>query len=128
MKKVIITILVIGVIAAVGYAAMNRSGGGVTLGKDIPAGVQEMTVAQATERAQKHEGMEVVLTGTMEEKCPTSGCWFYLSDDTGRIRVDAQFSGFNVVDRKVGSKVTVYGKLLRISDGDAEVSALGAKF
>ena len=127
MKKYAIAIVVIAVAVAVLYtAAGNR--GGERLGAGIPAGTEPITVAEALARASDGGDAEVVVEGEMTKKCPTSGCWFYLTDSTGDIRVDAQFAGFTVVDQKTGSNVTVYGKVVEFGDGEVELSALGAKF
>jgi uncharacterized protein YdeI (BOF family) len=128
MKKLVVAIVIVLVIAGAGYAILGRSGGQKTLGQAIPDGMKAVTVAQALEHARIHPGMQVLLTGTMDEKCPTAGCWFYLSDGTGRIRVDTQFAGFTVLEQKTGSKVTVYGKLTQPEEGEPEISALGARF
>lgn len=128
MRKPIIAIVAAVVAAAVGYAAIELGAGGAILGEAVPGGMQTMTIAEARKHAEANPGAEVVLSGRMDQKCPTAGCWFYLSDDSGRIRVDTQFSGFTVVEQKTGSQVTVYGKLVKPEGGEPEVSALGARF
>ena len=131
MKKFVMVLIVVIAIAAVAYAVVGRGPQSeIALGKPIPGSVGPMTVAQALKHAEEHPKMqmEVVLEGVMQEKCPMSGCWFYLSDDTGRIRVDTQYAGFDVLDVKTGSKAVVYGKIVRPTDGEPEISALGARF
>ncbi len=127
MKKLIIGIVVIAAIGAGIYFATTSGGNGITMGQDIPEGLEPTTIANALKAGQEGN-IEVVLHGTMEEKCPTAGCWFYLTDNTGKIRVDTQFAGFTVINQKIGSKVTVYGKVIKPEGGDPELSALGAKF
>jgi uncharacterized protein YdeI (BOF family) len=58
----------------------------------------------------------VTLQGVIVEKCPVAGCWFYLQDQTGTIKVDTKSAGFVVVDVPLQTKVTVSGKI--VSDGD----------
>src|SRR5438874_5846422 len=41
---------------------------------------------------------QVVVSGTMIEKCPVAGCWFVLRDGTGQVRVDTKAAGFVVTE------------------------------
>ena len=69
----------------------------------------------------------VNVKGTLVEKCPVAGCWFYLQDESGRIKVDTKTAGFVVLDVPVGTKVEVSGTVLR--DGnEALLGAQGLKF
>ena len=54
---------------------------------------------------------QVVVAGTMIEKCPTAGCWFMLKDGTGVVRVDTKAAGITVTDVPVNTAVTVTGKV-----------------
>jgi uncharacterized protein YdeI (BOF family) len=65
---------------------------------------------------------QVTLQGVMVEKCPVAGCWFYLHDATGIIKVDTKAAGFVVVNVPLQTQVTVSGKIE--TDGD-EVSLAG---
>jgi|1185.fasta_scaffold54344_2 uncharacterized protein YdeI (BOF family) len=49
------------------------------------------------------------ITGKLVEKCPIAGCWFYLEDSTGRIKVDTKSAGFVVIDVPIGKQVEVAG-------------------
>src|SRR5690242_14001282 len=51
----------------------------------------------------------VNLSGKLVEKCPVAGCWFYLEDSTGRIKVDTKVAGFVVLDVPLGKRVEVAG-------------------
>ncbi len=53
---------------------------------------------------------QVVMRGTMIEKCPVAGCWFRLQDPSGTIKVDTKAAGFVVSRIPVGATVTVGGK------------------
>jgi uncharacterized protein YdeI (BOF family) len=59
---------------------------------------------------------QVTVQGVMVEKCPTAGCWFYLQDKTGTIKVDTKAAGFVVVNVPLQASVTVAGKVS--SEGD----------
>jgi uncharacterized protein YdeI (BOF family) len=69
----------------------------------------------------------VTLQGVIVEKCPVAGCWFYLQDDTGIIKVDTKAAGFVVVDVPLQTKMTVSGKIS--SDGDEVIlEGTGVRF
>lgn len=72
-------------------------------------------------------GKNIVLTGTITEKCPTAGCWFWLTDATGAIRVDTKNAKFVVTDIPLNHKVTVGGDVTDL-DGEAIVQATGIRY
>ena len=72
-------------------------------------------------------GTNVVLTGIITEKCPTAGCWFWLNDTTGAIRVDTKSAGFVVTDVPLNRQVTVGGRIVDV-DGEATVHASGLRY
>lgn len=70
---------------------------------------------------------QVAFKGTIIEKCPVAGCWFYLQDETGVIKVDTKSAGFVVVNVPLQSTVTVAGKL--VTDGDeVRLEATGLRY
>lgn len=69
----------------------------------------------------------VSLRGVMVEKCPTSGCWFRLRDETGTIRVDTRGAGFVVTNVPLQSQVTVMGKVVKRGD-EKSVAATGLRY
>lgn len=69
----------------------------------------------------------VALRGTIVEKCPTAGCWFYLQDETGTIKVDTKSAGFVVVDLPLQTLVTVSGRVVNSND-DVTIEATGLRY
>ncbi len=69
----------------------------------------------------------VVVRGRLVEKCPVAGCWFRLQDDTGTIKVDTKTSGFVVTHLRLGSTLTVGGKLAW-EGSEAVVQATGLRY
>lgn len=55
---------------------------------------------------------QVVLNGTMTQKCPVAGCWFILTDSSGVIKIDTKNAGFVVVDVPLNTKVVVSGRVV----------------
>jgi uncharacterized protein YdeI (BOF family) len=124
MKNILTFLVVIAVMAVAGYVIKGRTATAEMLGAPLSEGTRTITVAEAL----NHSGGDhahIVLKGSLDRKCPTSGCWFYLKDSTGTIRVDTQFSGFNVVKVRVGSRVTVQGTIMQPNNGEPQLSAAG---
>ena len=69
---------------------------------------------------------EVTLHGVMIEKCPAAGCWFYLQDDTGVMKVDTKAAGFVVVDVPLKTEMTVRGKIVNDAD-EVSIAATGLR-
>lgn len=88
-----------------------RKGGGTVLGKAPSGEVKNIIAVRAGETSPI-----VKLKGQMVEKCPVAGCWFYLQDETGTIKVDTKAAGFVVVNVPLQATVEVSGKLVNESD------------
>lgn len=52
----------------------------------------------------------VTVAGVMVEKCPEAGCWFFLEDGTGRVKVDTKTAGFVVVEVPLRCRMEVVGQ------------------
>lgn len=92
-----------------------------------PSGAVIATVAELRQNPTAFSGKMVAVTGQLTQKCPTAGCWFYLNDGTGDLRVDARPGSFSVSSLPVGARVTVYGKLVRESGADLQIAAVGVR-
>jgi len=119
--KIVIIIIVLAVIAGGAYLFLGK--GSTELGKGIPAGAQVITISEIS---QAMVGKAVTVQGEMAQKCPTSGCWFYVKDSTGEIRVDTAPSGFTITEIPLGKTVTVHGKVVNM-EGGLELVATGVK-
>lgn len=119
--KVVIIITVLAVAAGGVYMFLGK--GSTELGNGIPAGAQIVDISGISEEM---VGEEITIRGAMSQKCPTAGCWFYLKDSTGEIRVDTAPSGFTITEIPLGKEVTVHGKVVRM-EGGLELVALGVK-
>jgi hypothetical protein len=90
------------------------------------------TAAAATIGAVRHNprayaGKTICLTGRMTERCPTAGCWFYLNDGTGDLRVDAQEGGFSVLGLPMGARLAVFGHIVQEPGEDPQLAAVGVR-
>lgn len=82
------------------------------LGKPPAAAVSSLAVSPVATAQHAKLAQVVKLTGTMSEKCPIAGCWFYMFDKTGKIKVDTKAAGFTVAEVPLQSQVTVTGKVV----------------
>jgi len=85
------------------------------------------TIAALRRRPAALVGKTISLTGRMTERCPTAGCWFYLNDGTGDLRVDAGAGNFSVSGLPVGARLTVYGKIIQEPGEDPQLAAVGVR-
>jgi uncharacterized protein YdeI (BOF family) len=95
---------------------------GTVLGTAPSGEVRHVLAVRAGETPPK-----VTLKGVIVEKCPLAGCWFYLQDDTGTIKVDTKAAGFVVVNVPLQTRVTVSGTVVTESD-DVSVQATGLRY
>ena len=62
-----------------------------------------------SEISQTNLTAQIIVSGTMIEKCPVAGCWFMLRDKTGIVRVDTKQAGFVVSEVPIHTQMTVSG-------------------
>jgi uncharacterized protein YdeI (BOF family) len=99
----------------------HRQNGSV-LGKAPTGDVRNIIAVRAGETPPT-----VTLKGRIVEKCPVAGCWFYLQDATGTIKVDTKAAGFVVVNVPLQTTVTVTGTILTESE-DVSIQASGLRY
>jgi len=125
MSKMIVILVVIVLIGGGIYAFRGK--GSTQLGKGVPDGAQITSIQEVLSHGKALTGKEVTVKGAMTQKCPTAGCWFYVKDDTGEIRVDTAPSGFTITEIRLGKTVTVHGKVVLNETSEAEMVATGVK-
>jgi len=87
----------------------------------------ELPVTGIGSLTKDNAGKVVRIEGTITEECPHSGCWAYVQDDSGKIRIDTNKGGFALPLHKEGSKVTVTGEVTTKENGDLELQATSAQ-
>jgi len=124
MSKIVLIVLAAALVGGGIYAFRGK--GSAQLGKGVPDGAQITSIQEVLSHGKALTGKEVTVKGAMTQKCPTAGCWFYVKDDTGEIRVDTAPSGFTISEIRLGKTITVYGKVV-MTEGGSEMVALGVK-
>jgi hypothetical protein len=85
------------------------------------------TVAAIRRNPSVFAGKNLSLTGRMTERCPTAGCWFYINDGTGDLRVDLGDGNFSVSGLRVGARLTVFGTVLQEPGEDPQLAGVGVR-
>ena len=62
------------------------------------------------------QGSKVMVEGEISIQCMSSGCWFFLTDDTGRLYIDLVPKGF-AIPPSIGKKARVTGTVVQSQDG-----------
>jgi hypothetical protein len=126
MQRVItIACLLMVVVCWAGWT-LRAASSGHDLGQP-PRTATSATIAALRGSPAAFAGKTVAVTGRMTDRCPTAGCWFYLNDGTGDLRVDARAGSFSVSGLPVGARLTVYGKLIREPGEELQLAAIGAR-
>jgi hypothetical protein len=115
-------------LAALGWAgwSLRAASSGRALGHP-PRAALAAHIAGILRNPQPFMGKTLSLTGRMTERCPTAGCWFYLNDGTGSLRVDAGAGSFSVLGLPMGARLTVFGRLIHESGEEPQLAAVGAR-
>ncbi len=124
------TIIVVAVILLVGVSIWYTVGGeGKKNSSFGSANVQSVAVSigDIQKDPVKYVNQVVTVTGELTRECPTSGCWWYIKDESGEIRADSAGSGFALPLHQQGKKIRTTGKILKTESGDVEIVALGAE-
>ncbi len=117
MKKILIAIFALAVIAGIGAAALSFSG--------LEKYGQQITNRNLTEvkdilaNPKGLEGKTVTIKGKIANECST-GCWFFVQIGSGNLNiyVDTQNSGF-AIPQKSGKSILVQGKVIIKKTGPA---------
>jgi hypothetical protein len=92
-----------------------------------PRTAEPATIAAIRRHPASLTGKMLSLTGRMTERCPTAGCWFYLNDGTGDLRVDLGAGSFSVSGLPIGARMTVYGKVVQEPGEDPQLAGVGVR-
>jgi hypothetical protein len=124
-RVIIIACLLLVVVCWAGWT-LRAASSGHELGHP-PSGAVSVTIAALRRNPTALSGKTLAVTGQMTKRCPTAGCWFYLNDGTGDLRVDARAGSFSVLGLPIGARLTVYGRLIREPGEDLQIAAVGAR-
>ena len=122
MKKLIGPIVVVVLVGAGAFYLLRPQK--ETLGTPPPGST---SVSDIGTLSAEQEGQMVRISGTIIKECPSAGCWAYIKDDTGEIRIETTAGGFALPLRREGSKIEVTGTVKVKDSGDLEIDAMSAE-
>lgn len=68
-------------------------------------------VADLLERPAEFVGRPLTIEGKVEDQCPTSGCFFYFSAGTKKLKIELGDLA-QKIPKRIGARVTVEGQLV----------------
>ena len=125
MKRFAISIGIFGVLGvAVWYAVGGQWPGRARPVTTVPEGTK---VAISTLLAQPKTYLAQIVTveGAVSRECP-AGCWWYIKDHGGEIRVSSYSKDITLPLRQEGKSVRTTGKVIQTASGSIELDALVA--
>jgi uncharacterized protein YdeI (BOF family) len=134
MKKILMGVLALLIVASVATfigcgsgndknAATTGGAGGKLYGETKPSDAVKSTTAEVAKNPTDKRTFE--LSGKITELCQHSGCWLYLTDDTGRIYVT--LLNFALPKDKINAGITVWGNVATTDKGEVKFVATGAE-
>lgn len=126
MQRVIVIISLLMLVVCWATWTLQAASSGHELGR--PArGAISATIAELRRTPGAFRDKAVAVTGQVTKRCPTAGCWFYLNDGTGDLRIDARPGSFSVLSVPIGARLTVFGRLVQEPAEDLQIAAVGAR-
>jgi hypothetical protein len=132
MKKILLGIFALLVIASVATfigcggssdKAVTGGAGGKLYGEAKPADAVKSTTAEVIKNPADKRTFE--LSGKISELCQHSGCWLYLTDDTGKIYVT--LLNFALPKDKINAGITAWGNVTTTDKGEIKFVATGVE-
>jgi hypothetical protein len=125
MKRIVISIVVILVVGLGIWYAFGGQKKAVEFGQGV--GEKLVQIGDIQKNPDKYLNQIVTVEGELTKECPSSGCWWYLKDNSGEIRADSFGSGFALPLNQTGKWFRTTGKVIKTEGGELEISATGAK-
>jgi hypothetical protein len=86
-----------------------------------------MSIADLQKSPEKYLNQVVTIEGKITRECPKSGCWWYVQDKTGEMRVDSKRGGFSLPLEREGHMVRTTGIAVKTEGGELQIAASGAE-
>jgi hypothetical protein len=90
-------------------------------------GTTVTSIADIQKSPDKYLNQVVTIDGKITRECPKSGCWWYVQDRTGEMRVDSKRGGFTLPLRREGRRVRTTGTAVKAEGGELQIAASGAE-
>ena len=126
MKK---TLMLLAVVTVVGGSIWFVIDGGQASESNygMSPGTVVAPISDLQQNPDKYLGQTVTVEGELTKECPTTGCWWYVKDNTGEIRADSLAGGFALPLNHEGRTIRTTGKLQKGEGGELQLAAFGAR-
>ncbi|EKD81334.1 MAG: hypothetical protein ACD_39C01856G0003 [uncultured bacterium] len=114
MKKILF--LSLALLVGAGFWLMQSTNTPTHYGAAFAADTRQMLMKDLYADADNQLSKPVIVTGKITRQCPSSGCWFYLDDNSGKqVKIELGHMGIKF-PQWVGKNVKVEGQLLKNKD------------
>ena len=127
MKKVIVGVAVVAIIVIGTWYVISGEGSRNSNSFGKSTGTTVTSIADIQKSPDKYLNQVVTIDGKITRECPKSGCWWYVQDKTGEMRVDSKRGGFTLPLRREGHKIRTTGIAVKTEGGELQIAASGAE-
>lgn len=114
MKKILFLSLIL--LVGGGFWAMQATKTPAHFGAAFTPDTLQVQIKDLYADIDSHLSRPVIVTGRITRQCPSSGCWFYLDDNSGKqVKIELGHMGIKF-PQWVGRKARIEGQLLKNKD------------
>jgi Domain of unknown function (DUF4920) len=127
VKKILIGAAAVALIAiGVWYVVSGEENGKSNrFGKST--GMTVTSIEEIQKNPEKYLNQVVTIDGKITRECPETGCWWYVQDKTGEMRVDSKRGGFSLPLKHAGHMIRATGIAVKTESGELQIAASGAE-
>jgi hypothetical protein len=127
LKRAIVGVAVVAVIVIGTWYVLSGDGNRKNNRFGERTGTTVVSIADLQKSPDKYLNQVVTIDGKITRECPKSGCWWYVQDRTGEMRVDSKGGGFALPLKREGHRVRTTGIAVKTEGGELQIAASGAE-
>jgi hypothetical protein len=127
MKRILIGVVAVALIGAGIWYVLSDEGSGRQNRFGKSNGTTVTSIADLQKSPGTYMNRVVTIDGKITRECPSSGCWWYVNDGTGEMRVDSKRGGFALPLKREGHMVRTTGIAVKMEGGEMQIAASGAE-
>jgi len=127
MKRAVVGLAVVAIIVISTWYVLSGEGNGKSNKFGKSTGTKVTSISDIQKSPQEHLNQVVTIDGKITRECPQSGCWWYVQDKTGEMRVDSKRGGFTLPLRREGHRIRTTGIAVKTEGGELQIAASGAE-
>ena len=89
--------------------------------------IEATPIADILDNPEEYHDTTVRIEGNITEVCQNHGCWFYVADETQRIKVDLEMrsDSYSIPKNSTGKRSVVQGRVVRVAKGSLVILGIG---